>query len=99
MIGAFFVESTVASGVAQAQAGVWLSAGAACGIVARVTWGWLADRRDGRLVGVEDGPVAAVTDGVGVDLKATPHGAGDDGFEFGLGKEEETAVAVVVFVI
>ena len=48
VIGAFFVESTVASGVAQAQAGVWLIAGAACGIVARVTWGWLADRRDGR---------------------------------------------------
>ena len=48
VIGAFFVESTVASGVPEAQAGYWLIGAGACGIVARTLWGWLADRRTGR---------------------------------------------------
>lgn len=48
VIGAFFVESAVSSGVPAAQAGIWLIIGGLCGIVARTSWGWLADRRDGR---------------------------------------------------
>ena len=48
VIGAFFVESTVASGVPEANAGYWLIGAAGSGIVARMLWGWIADRRDGR---------------------------------------------------
>ena len=47
-VGAFYVESSVAAGVAPAAAGWWLAAGGAAGMAARTLWGWLADRRDGR---------------------------------------------------
>lgn len=47
-VGAFFVESSVAAGVPTAAAGWWLATGGASGVAARVLWGWLADRRDGR---------------------------------------------------
>jgi MFS family permease len=47
-LGSFFVESATDGGMAVAAAGVWLAVGSGVSIVARVLWGWLADRRDGR---------------------------------------------------
>lgn len=46
-LGSFFVEFAVASGIAVGAAGVWLVAASLGAIVARILWGWLADRRDG----------------------------------------------------
>ena len=40
----FYVKSAVDRGFAEATAGLLLAAGSASGIVARVLWGWLADR-------------------------------------------------------
>lgn len=42
----FFVESAEARGFATSTAGYVLSVGSAFGVVARIGWGWLADRRD-----------------------------------------------------
>lgn len=50
-IGAFYIESAVASGLGPGTAGWWLSAGSLCGVLARVLWGWRADRRGGRYLG------------------------------------------------
>jgi nitrate/nitrite transporter NarK len=44
-LGAFYVESTVASGVAPGVAGIFLSVGSAVGILIRIAWGFVADRR------------------------------------------------------
>lgn len=41
----FFVESAVERGFENGTAGVVLGVSSAFGIVARITWGWLADRR------------------------------------------------------
>lgn len=45
----FYVESAVATGLPLATAGWWFAAGSVAGTVARVAWGWVADRtgRDG----------------------------------------------------
>ena len=45
-LGAFYVESAVAQGLAAGVAGTWLAAGSVLGIVARVTWGWFGDHWD-----------------------------------------------------
>lgn len=45
---AFFVESLVATGIDEARAGVLLALGGASGVVARVFYGWRADRRGRR---------------------------------------------------
>ena len=50
-LGSFFVEYAVSSGIDIGDAGVWLVVGSLGSIVARVLWGWLADRRDGRNLG------------------------------------------------
>lgn len=50
-LGTFYVESAVASGLGPGAAGWWLSAGSLCGVLARVLWGWQADRRGGRPLG------------------------------------------------
>jgi MFS family permease len=42
----FFVDSAVARGFANGTAGVVLGVGSGFGIVARIIWGWLADRRE-----------------------------------------------------
>ncbi|MDQ3735259.1 MAG: MFS transporter [Actinomycetota bacterium] len=47
-LGSFFVEFAVSSGIAVGAAGVWLVVGSIGSILARVLWGWFADRRDGR---------------------------------------------------
>lgn len=44
-LGAFYVESAVAGGVVAGVAGTLLALGSGLGIVGRVWWGWLADRR------------------------------------------------------
>lgn len=43
-LGVFFVESAVAQGWSPAVAGIWMAVGSLASIVARVVWGWLADR-------------------------------------------------------
>lgn len=48
-LGAFFVESAVAQGWAPGVAGAWMAVGSLASIVARVAWGWLADRHGPRL--------------------------------------------------
>lgn len=45
---AFFVESLVAAGVFAGVAGTLLAVGGASGVVARIYWGWRADRNRGR---------------------------------------------------
>lgn len=50
-LGSFFVEFAVASGIAVGDAGVWLAVGSLGSILARILWGWLADRRDGQNIG------------------------------------------------
>lgn len=50
-LGSFFVEFAVASGIEVGAAGVWLAVGSVGSILARILWGWLADRRDGRNLG------------------------------------------------
>lgn len=50
-LGSFFVEFAVSSGIGVGDAGVWLAVGSAGSILARIAWGWLADRRDGRNLG------------------------------------------------
>ncbi len=42
----FYVASGDARGFDTGTVGLLLAAGSACGIVARIGWGWLADRRD-----------------------------------------------------
>lgn len=54
-LGAFFVESAVAQGWSPAVAGTWMAVGSLASILARVVWGWLADRtgpRFGVVVGL-----------------------------------------------
>lgn len=52
-LGAFFVDSAVASGLPPGAAGLLYALGSATGLVARVAVGWAADRRtSGRLVWV-----------------------------------------------
>lgn len=46
-LSAFYVESAVANGLSPGVAGLWLVAGGLAGVAARMTWGWLADRRSG----------------------------------------------------
>ena len=46
-MAAFFVPSAVQQGHDPGTAGLWLAFGGACGVVARMFWGWLADRREG----------------------------------------------------
>jgi len=65
-VGAFYVESSVAAGVAPATAGWWLAAGGAAGMVARTLWGWLADRRDGRHLVFVSGLMVVGALGLGV---------------------------------
>lgn len=48
--GAFIVDSSVTAGVSPGQAGLLLAFGSACGIAARIGYGWLADRRHGSLL-------------------------------------------------
>jgi MFS family permease len=72
-VGAFFVESAVAGGVAAGAAGLWLTAGGASGIVARTTWGWLADRRTGRHLVFVAGLMGAGAVGLGL-LALRPDG-------------------------
>lgn len=43
-LGAFYVESAVASGFGPALAGTFLSIGSGLGIAVRVVWGWIGDR-------------------------------------------------------
>lgn len=43
-LGAFFVESAVHHGVGTAAAGLWFAAGSVAGILARIAFGWRADR-------------------------------------------------------
>lgn len=52
-LGAFFVDSSVTSGVDEATAGLSFAAGSAAGLVMRVWAGWMADRRaSGKLLAV-----------------------------------------------
>lgn len=44
-LGAFYVESAVANGVAEGVAGAWFAVGGLVGMTGRVGWGWFADRR------------------------------------------------------
>ncbi len=44
-LGAFYVESAVSKGIGVGTAGTLLSVGSAFGIVCRIGWGWIADRR------------------------------------------------------
>ncbi|ABL79580.1 MULTISPECIES: MFS transporter [unclassified Nocardioides] len=44
-LGAYYVESAVAAGISRSGAGLWLVAGSAVGIGARLLWGWMIDRR------------------------------------------------------
>lgn len=48
-LATFFVSSAVAFGWSRSAAGLWLAAGSLCSILARVAWGWLADRHGARL--------------------------------------------------
>lgn len=48
-LGAFFVESAVAQGWSPGLAGTWMAVGSLASILARVAWGWLADRQGPRL--------------------------------------------------
>lgn len=50
-LGSFFVEFAVSSGIDVGDAGVWLAVGSFGSILARILWGWFADRRDGRNLG------------------------------------------------
>lgn len=50
-LGSFYVEFAVSSGIGVGAAGVWLAVGSIGSILARILWGWLADRRDGRNLG------------------------------------------------
>jgi MFS family permease len=51
----FYVESAVASGHPVAHAGWWFAAGSVVGTVARIAWGWVADRRAARGLGLISG--------------------------------------------
>lgn len=44
-LGAFYVESAVSAGTAPGLAGTFLALGSFVGIVMRIGWGWVADRR------------------------------------------------------
>lgn len=44
-LGAFYVESAVADGVAEGVAGGWFAVGGLVGMTGRIGWGWFADRR------------------------------------------------------
>lgn len=46
-LGSFYVEFAVASGTEVGRAGTLLATGSVFCILARLAWGWLADRRDG----------------------------------------------------
>lgn len=46
-LGSFYVEFAVASGTELGMAGCLLAVGSVLCIAARLSWGWLADRRDG----------------------------------------------------
>ena len=48
--GVYLVSGAVATGWSEGAAGLLFAAASACGIVARATAGWLADRRTGRHV-------------------------------------------------
>lgn len=44
-LGAFYVESAVASGISAGTAGTMLAVGSGAGVTGRILWGWLADWR------------------------------------------------------
>ena len=44
-LGAFYVESAVSKGIGAGTAGALLSVGSGFGILCRIGWGWIADRR------------------------------------------------------
>lgn len=46
-MGAFYVESAVASGISPGAAGIWLVGGSVCGVSGRLLWGLVADRWSG----------------------------------------------------
>jgi predicted MFS family arabinose efflux permease len=45
-LGIYYVESAVDSGISKSAAGLWLVAGSAVGIGARLLWGWVVDVRN-----------------------------------------------------
>lgn len=47
-MAAFYGPSAVGHGHSAAAAGSWLAAGGLFGVLGRMFWGWLADRRAGR---------------------------------------------------
>jgi MFS family permease len=44
-LGTYYVQSAVDAGIPKSDAGLWLVAGSAVGIFARLLWGWMIDRR------------------------------------------------------
>lgn len=72
-LGTFLVDAAVAGGLDPGAAGLALTAGGAVCVIARVTAGWLADRRAGGHIAVVAGSVAVGA--IGLALLAVPRGA------------------------
>jgi MFS family permease len=69
-LSAFLVDSAVARGVPESSAGLMLALGSSICVCARLLIGWLADRRDGRHLGLVAGLLAC--GGLGVALLGVP---------------------------
>lgn len=68
-LAAFLVESAVSAGFAPSRAGLLLGCGSALGVLARISVGWVADRRDGGHLAIVAAMMA--TGAVGMSLLAT----------------------------